>query len=40
MDDSKSYCGQQVTSKADSRIVQEIGADTEEESPAELGELH
>lgn len=38
MDDSKSYYGQQVMSKADSRIVQEIGADTE--SPAELGKLY
>lgn len=39
MNDSKSYCGQQDTSKADSSKVQEIGADTEKESPAELGKL-
>lgn len=39
MDNSKGYCGQQVTSKADSNIVQEIAADTEKESPAEVGEL-
>lgn len=37
--DNKGYCGQQVTSKADSNIVQEIAADTEKESPAEVGEL-
>lgn len=39
MDNSKGYCGQQVTSKADFNIVQEIAADTEKESPAEVGEL-
>lgn len=39
MDDSKSYCGQPVTSKADFSIGQDIGADTEKQSLAELGKL-
>ena len=39
MDDSRSYCGQQVTSKADSNMLQEIAAGNEKESPAEVGKL-
>lgn len=39
MEDSRSYCGQQVTSKADSNILQGIAADNEKESPAEVGKL-
>lgn len=39
MDDSRSYCGQQVRSKADFNILQEIAADNEKERPEEVGKL-
>lgn len=39
MDDSRSYCGQQVISKADSNVLQEIGGNSKKDSPAEVGKL-
>lgn len=39
MDGNGIYCGQQVTSKADSNIPRETAADNEKKSPAEVGEV-